>query len=60
MKKGDLYADYHSILNRQKNNFCQLFNVCAGLIILGRLQYIEDTNVPKHSAFERLRWTMKC
>jgi hypothetical protein len=24
----------------------------VGLIILGRLQYIQDTNVPKHSAFE--------
>ena len=24
----------------------------VGLIILGRLQYIQDTNLPKHSAFE--------
>jgi len=24
----------------------------VGLIILGRLQYVQDTNVPKHSAFE--------
>ena len=51
MKKGELYADYHSILNRRKNHFCQLCNV-RGIIILGRLQYIQDTNVPKHSAFE--------
>jgi hypothetical protein len=25
--KGDLLTDFHSILNRQKNYFCQLLNV---------------------------------
>jgi tRNA-binding EMAP/Myf-like protein len=49
-EKGDLLADSHNILNRQKNCFCQLLNIHGAnnvrqTEILSAEPYIKDLNL---------------
>jgi hypothetical protein len=39
-KNGDIFADFHNILNQWKNCFCQVLNAQGVLMMLGRQKYI--------------------
>ena len=51
-EKGHLVTDYHSILARWKNHFCQLFNVCGVSDVKQTEIYTPKPLLPEPSVFE--------
>jgi hypothetical protein len=51
-ENGDLLADSHSILNRWKNYFCQLLNVCGVSDVRRTEIHTAEPLVPEPSSFE--------
>jgi hypothetical protein len=42
-KRGDLLADSHKLLTRQKNYFCQILKMYKGWVVLGRRKYRQQS-----------------
>jgi hypothetical protein len=51
-KNGDLLADSRSILNRQKNYFCQLLNIHGVNDVTQMEMHTAEPLVPTHSSFK--------
>jgi hypothetical protein len=51
-EKGDLFTDYHSILTRWRNHFCQLFNAHGVSDVRQTEIHTEEPLLPEPSAYE--------